>query len=264
MKRAIGVFDSGLGGLTVLRELRKSLPAEDFIYLGDTARLPYGSKSLATIRKYAEQNINYLCKQEVKAMVVACNSASAAILAEPLREHEVPVFEVITPGARAALAATQNRHVAVLGTHATIQNQAYQKTLLALDPQLTIESAACPLLVPLVEEGWLEDPLTNLVIHRYTGTIQSSGVDTYILGCTHYPALEPAFRRVLGPSVRLINSGQTLAVELSESLAKRSLLKPDQGRGSLRLLTTDQTSRFHEMATLLLNEKAPPPEVVTL
>ncbi len=264
MKRAIGVFDSGLGGLTVLRELRVALPAEDFIYLGDTARLPYGSKSLITIRRYAEQNINYLCEKDVKALVVACNSASAAILATPLSDCEVPVFEVITPGAKAALAATQNHHVAVLGTNATIQNQTYKNALMRLDPKLKIESAACPLLVPLVEEGWLEDPLTNLVIHRYTGILQASGADTYILGCTHYPALEPAFRRVLGSDVRLINSGRTLAEELRHSLAARNLLKPDQGRGAIRLMITDQTSRFHELATILLQEIAPTPELVAI
>lgn len=261
----IGVFDSGLGGLTVLRALRAALPAENFVYLGDTARLPYGSKSPSTIHRYVEQNVEYLLGQKVKAIVVACNSASTVIRKEPLN-CSVPVFEVIQPGAETALRQTASKRIGVIGTWATITNKAYEDCLKGMDPSVEVFSQACPLLVPLVEEGWVDDPLCNLVIHRYVGGLLQQGIDTLILGCTHYPALLHAFQKVVGPNVQLTDSASAMALRLKAAMQSKLMTSTtEDGIGRTRILTTDRTARFAEIATRLLGlDQLPQVEVVNV
>jgi glutamate racemase len=259
---AIAVFDSGLGGLTVLKVLRDHFPGENFVYLGDTARLPYGSKSPETIHKYAKRNIDFLLKTKIKAVVVACNSASAALRSHPVAAP-VPVFEVIQPGAEAALAATKTGQIGVVGTFATVSQGAYAKCITSLSAEVTVHSQACPLLVPLVEEGWIDDPLTNLVVNRYVGPLLNKGIDTLILGCTHYPILKKNFRKVTGPDIQLIDSGEAIAHKLQRAIAHGSVAPNTGGRGSFQILTTDKTARFAEIAAYLLGEQnIPTVEVV--
>ncbi|MGZ5279028.1 MAG: glutamate racemase [Pseudobdellovibrionaceae bacterium] len=181
----IGVFDSGVGGLTVLKELAAHFPNEEFLYLGDTARLPYGTKSPETIRQYSEQILNFLTARKVDALIIACNTASSQV---PEKEWlSLPVFNVIEPGAEFAVASSENKHIGVLGTRALVASGAYQKEILKLSPDAQVFAQSCPLFVPLAEEGWLEDPITNLIAYRYLHPLLESKIDTLILGCTHYP-----------------------------------------------------------------------------
>lgn len=258
----IGIFDSGLGGLTVLKAVHRALPNENIIYLGDTARLPYGSKSTQTIKRYVTQNLEFFLKQDVKAVVVACNSASAALRESPL-SFPKPLFEVILPGSMEAAKASQSKRIGVVGTWATVSNKAYEKCLKDLDPELKIFSQACPLLVPLVEEGWIDDPLTNLIIHRYIGPLLGQAIDTLILGCTHYPALATAIRKVIGPNIAMTDSGEAVAAQLKAAFSRGDILKNAIGPGSLKLMTTDRGARLQQIAeTLLSLGRLPEIEVV--
>src|SRR5437773_8856019 len=190
--RPIGVFDSGIGGLTVVKALRDLLPNEKSFYLGDTARVPYGGKSANTVERYSLEMTNVLVDEDVKAIVIACNSASAVALPKLEKALSVPVVGVIKPGAQAAVAATRNRHIGVIGTRATIKSGAYERAIHALDPKIDIAARPCPLLVPLIEEGWLKDEVTDRVIARYLEPLVRQGIDTLVLGCTHYPLLADA------------------------------------------------------------------------
>lgn len=248
--RPIGIFDSGIGGLTVLRTLLGSFKQESFIYLGDTARLPYGSKSPATIERYLLQNIRFLQKQNVKAIIVACNTASTVLLSHD-REFELPVYDVIRPGARAAIEASTAKRIGVLATRATVTSKSYTNALVALDSQVTVFSQAAPLLVPLVEEGWEDDPLTNLVIFRYVQPLLTLGIDTLILGCTHYPALRGAIGRVAGPQVSLIESSEAIQKLMASDFASGKL-KPSSKRHQFQLLVTDNGTSFAEVAARLM------------
>ena len=265
--RAIGLFDSGIGGLTVLRALMNAFPNESFVYLGDTARLPYGSKSPETIRRYLVQNVKYLKDLDVKAIVVACNSASTALLgpqsaADPELRFDVPVYNVIDPGAETALRASRTKRIGVLGTQATVRGQAYVGAILERDRQAAIVQQACPLLVPLVEEGWEEDPITNLIVYRYISPLLAHDIDTLILGCTHYPALRGAIGRVVGPSIELVDSAMAIVSVLQADLAAGKIGasasgKPDERE--LKLLTTDVSPSFSEVAARLMRPHAIPP-----
>lgn len=248
----IGIFDSGLGGLTVLRELLKSFPKERFLYLGDTARLPYGNKSSATIRDYLEQNIEFLLNHRVKAIVVACNSASSVL--EEDEPWPVPVYGVIQPGARTALQVSQTRRIGVIGTRATIGAHAYVYTLKKIDSGVQIFEQACPLLVPLVEEGWEDDPLTNLVVYRYLNPLKQVDVDTLILGCTHYPALKNAIGNVMGANVALVDSAHAIAELIHEDVAAGRLVAASATNPEerFRLLTTDVNDGFKTVAARLM------------
>jgi glutamate racemase len=249
--RPIGLFDSGIGGLTVLKSLLMHFPQESFIYLGDTARLPYGSKSPTTIERYLRQNIRFLNEQNVKAVVVACNSASTVLLeGEP--EFAVPVYNVIEPGAATALKASQGKRIGVLGTKATVNAKAYVRSIHRLDHTATVFQQACPLLVPLVEEGWEDDPLTNLVIYRYVTPILQAGIDTLILGCTHYPALRAGIARVTGPGVALIDSAEAIAHAIRRDIESEKL-GAGSTRALLRLMTTDTSPSFAEVASRLMH-----------
>ena len=254
--RPIGLFDSGIGGLTVLRSLMSHLPSESFVYLGDTARLPYGSKSPATIEKYLTQNIRFLCGLDVKTIVVACNSASTVLLGkEPA--FDVPVYNVIEPGAKAALNASIGKRIGVLGTKATIAARAYTTAIHALDRDAHVFGQACPLLVPLVEEGWEDDPLTNLVIYRYLNPIVQNKIDTLILGCTHYPALRTGIMKVAGPSIEIVDSAEVIATMLRADL-ESGRLKPSQNSSPLKIMTTDVSESFREVAARLMRPHAIP------
>lgn len=254
---AIGVFDSGVGGLTVVAALRRRMPRETILYLGDTARLPYGSKSPATVSGYTRRNVAFLERHGVKAVVVACNTASA--LALPDLDLAVPVWGVIEPGAERAAAASGGR-VGVIATEATVRSDAYPRALRRLRPDLAIASRACPLFVPLVEEGWHDDPVTEQVAGRYLAPLLASGIDTLVLGCTHYPLLAPVLARVAGPAVRLVDSAEAVAEAVAAGLAARGLAHgaaaggdaPGDAPGGLRVCVTDAGAGFETLARRIL------------
>lgn len=248
--RPIGVFDSGIGGLTVLRALLRAFPKESFVYLGDTARLPYGPKSPQTIRKYSEQNLEFLCRQNVKSLVVACGSASTQILESEFRD--IPVYTVIGPGAAQALKKSQTQRIGILGTRATISSQAYLLALKARNPFVHVASVACPLFVPLVEEGWELDPLTNLIVYRYLAPLTQENLDTLILGCTHYPLLAQAISRVMGPQVTLIDTGESVAEQMAPHLIPASPADLDPASPQVRFCVTDESSQFQFLAERIL------------
>ncbi|MFP5286207.1 MAG: glutamate racemase [Thermoanaerobaculia bacterium] len=255
---SIGVFDSGVGGLTVVTALRRRLPRESILYLGDTARLPYGSKSPDTVTRYTRRNIEFLTERGVKAVVVACNTASA--LALPNLDPEVPTWGVIGPGARKAAEASRGR-VGIIATEATVRSDAYARELRRLRPDLEILSRACPLFVSLVEEGWHDDPVTEEVARRYLAPLLEAGVDTLVLGCTHYPLLKPVLQRVAGPDVTLVDSAEAVAETVAEGLAERGLEAGDQPPAS-HLCVTDAGEGFRRLATRILGEADLPLEWV--
>jgi glutamate racemase len=248
----IGVFDSGIGGITVLRALARKFPEENFVYLGDTARLPYGAKSPTTIRKYTEQNLKFLMTKNVKAMVIACNSASTQ-WSEPLFEN-TPVFNVIQPGARAALARSSELRIGVLGTRATIESKSYELALKSLNPDVQVFSQASPLLVHLAEEGWIDDPVTNLIVYRYLQPLLSQRIDTLILGCTHYPILQNSIQRVTGQQVELVDSGEALAEDLEQAFVAGRIKRSENPTRSISFYCTDNAETFATLARRLLKD----------
>ena len=244
----VAVFDSGIGGLTVVSALRRVLPAENIVYLGDTARVPYGGKSRETIERYSREIAQMLVAGGAKMVVVACNSATALALPRLREKLSVPVEGVIAPGVAAALEATRSGHVAVIGTKATIGSGAYEQGLRAARPDIRVTSLACPLLVPLIEEGLLDDPVTGTVLERYLAPLRETNVDTLVLGCTHYPLLAPAIARAVGPRIALVDSAANCAAEVARLLSARGLAAPDTASGSLQLAFTDPPDRFLEVA----------------
>jgi len=253
---ALGIFDSGLGGLTVFSALHRSLPQEPLVYLGDTARVPYGNKSAETIQRYAREDAQFLIQRGVKALVVACNTASAFALKSLQQEFQLPIFGVIEPGVRAAAAATRNKKIGVLGTRGTITSGAYEKELLALDPQLKIFAQACPLFVPFVEEGWHESAEMHSIAAVYAEPLLQAGVDTVILGCTHYPLLKPVLSDIFGARVQLIDAGRVLAEELKLFLETQHLLAV-QGSPHLEVFVTDIPQRFAELGRVFFGDILP-------
>ncbi len=245
----IGVFDSGIGGLTVLKSLAQNFPFAKFTYLGDTARLPYGSKSPETIRKYSEQIMNFLSAQKVDAIVIACNSASSQVSEK--KWNDIPVFNVIDPGVRQALSVSENLRIGVLGTRATINSQSYQARLLNLQNNCVVFAQACPLFVPLAEEGWIEDPLTNLVVHRYLSPLLSQQIDTLILGCTHYPLLKNSIQKVCGNHVHLVDSGQAIAEDIKTTLSLNQNFSVDE-KPEIHLLLTDLSEHLKNWASEIM------------
>ena len=255
---AIGVFDSGVGGLTVVTALRRRLPRESILYLGDTARLPYGSKSPDTVTRYTRRNIEFLTERGVKAVVVACNTASA--LALPNLSPQIPTWGVIEPGARKAAEVSRGR-VGILATEATVRSDAYARALRQLRPDLEILSQACPLLVPLVEEGWHDDPITEEVARRYLEPLLDAGVDTLVLGCTHYPLLKSVLQRVAGPGVTLVDSAESVAEVVAAGLAERGMEAEDRP-AEHHLCVTDAGESFHRLAGRILGDSTLPLEWV--
>ncbi len=248
--RPIGVFDSGIGGITVLRELAKTFNKESFIYLGDTARLPYGSKSPETVRKYSLQIMKYLISKDVKAIVVACNTASTQVFENTFEGR--PVYNVIDPGAQIACKMTVNKKIAVLATRATISTGSYTQKIKKLLPDAEVLTQSCPLFVPLAEEGWYDDPITNLVAFRYLNYLKNSGVDTVVLGCTHYPLLKTAIRKILGNNVNLVDSGEAISQQLALDFKMNLITRSEPNISSLTISLTDASEHFETLSNELL------------
>jgi glutamate racemase len=239
----IGIFDSGVGGLTVVHALLEALPAEHLVYLGDTGRHPYGTKSAEAVTRYSVENAEFLVARGVKLLVVACNSASAVALDTLTARHAVPVVGVIEPGATAALARTRTGRVGVIGTDATIASGAYSRALRAHRPTVEVYTRACPLLVPLAEEGWTDGPVTRAVADTYLASLRTSGIDTLVLGCTHYPLLKPVIAEVMGGGVTLVDSAEETARAVAAVLAERGLARRG-GPGATSFFVTDVPDRF--------------------
>lgn len=244
----IGVFDSGIGGLTVANALRRLLPNEDIFYIGDTARVPYGGKTQQTVERYSIEICGLLLAEQAKAIVVACNTASALAVPRLQELLKVPVSGVIVPGAEAAVKATRNGHIGVIGTRATIYSRAYEMAIHALNPDLKVTSRACPMLVPVIEEGWLDDPISDLIIRRYLEKLLAEDVDTLVLGCTHYPLLTEAIQRFVGPEVTLVDSAQNCAAAVKKLLKKEDLCAPPDHIGKLEVALTDASDAFLRVA----------------
>jgi glutamate racemase len=267
-RRPIGIFDSGVGGLTVVRAVRAALPDEDILYLGDTARVPYGAKSADTVVRYSLACTRFLLAHDVRLVLVACNTASAFALPELTRTLPVPVIGAVEPGARTAHAASRNGHIGVIGTLGTIRSGAYQAALRTLNHGARISGQACPLLVPLAEEGWTEGDIPGKVAERYLGELraQDGDIDTLVLGCTHYPLLRGvlahAAERVFAHSVELVDSASAMARAAAEALGRRESGTPDK-RGTLRCFVTD-ASRLDELAPRFLGEPLESHETVDL
>lgn len=251
----VGVFDSGVGGLTVAREIMRQIPDERIVYFGDTARVPYGSKSKETITRYSRQIVRFLEKQQVKAIVVACNTASAYALDEIEKEIEIPIIGVVKPGAKVAADTTKNGNIGVIGTEATVESRIYSRYIEEITPSVKVLGKACPLFVPLVEEGLWQDPVTDEIAMRYLSELIDSNIDTLILGCTHYPLIRSTIGRIVGANVTLVNPAYETARELKQLLAKKNLLnprKPELGENRHRFYVSDAADKFKRFANSIL------------
>lgn len=246
--RPIGVFDSGIGGLTVVAALRSVLPNESIYYLGDTARVPYGGKSPSTVQRYSREIASLLLEADAKTIIVACNTASAIALPVLTDELPVTVTGVIKPGAEAAATATRNNHIGVIGTRATIKSGAYERAIHELNPHARVTARACPLLVPLIEEGWLQSEVTDKVLMQYLRPLLDADIDTLVLGCTHYPLLRPAIHRLLGDGVTLVDSAENCAIAVRELLARENLNASTGSTGNLQVALTDPPDAFLDVA----------------
>jgi len=241
---AIGVFDSGVGGLTVLREILRALPNEDCMYLGDTARIPYGTKSPETVVRFARKNADFLVSQGIKFLVVACNTAASAGL-DTIREHAgVPTIGVIRPGAARACRVSKNGRVGVIGTRATVSSGAYEREMRVIDRDIQVYSAPCPLFVPLAEEGWVDNDVTALVAQRYLSELAAQDIDTLVLGCTHYPLLKTVIAQTVGYDVSIVDSATPVAREVQLMLAERNLEKTDEHKRRVSFYVTDDPDTF--------------------
>ena len=251
----IGVFDSGLGGLTVVRELRRRLPSEEILYLGDLAHLPYGTKSTAEIRRLSTDCARFLLKKKIKALVIACNSASSVAFKLLSKMLPIPVLDVINPAVEEALASTRNSRVGVIATYATIESGSYARRLEDRSPEAEYFLKPCPLFVPLAEEGWLDDAVALEAARKYLLPIKKKGVDTLILGCTHYPLLEKVIAKVMGPKVRLVDSAAPTALRLKALLQKKGVLYPRVRRAPLQIFVTDHVRNFARIGESFLGER---------
>lgn len=260
----VGVFDSGIGGLTVVHELIRQLPRERIVYFGDTARVPYGPKSPETVRRYSREIAAFLTEQGVKSIVVACNTATAHALGMLRSELPLPVIGVVEPGARAAVASTRTGRIGVIGTAGTIKSGAYERAIRALAPDAEVIARACPLFVPLVEEGWVDHEATRLVAQTYLQPLVGANVDTLVLGCTHYPLLKPLLRDVMGPSVRLIDSAEETAAEAARALEGASLSAPEQSQADYRFVASDDPAQFLRVGQRFLGSAMENVEIRTL
>jgi glutamate racemase len=261
--RPIGVFDSGIGGLTVLRALLEALPRENYVYLGDTARVPYGTKGAATIERFAAEAMRELLSRDVKSIVVACNTASALALESLQRDSPVPVHGVIEPGVEAALRVTRG-HVGVIGTLATIGSGRYEEALRLGHPEIAVLNKACPLFVPLAEEGWVEGSVPQQIAEHYLHELREAGVDSLILGCTHYPILKNIIAAVMGDGVHLVDSAVVLADAVARGLASNGSANGQSASGTLSLLVSDVPQRFAQLSQRFLGRELPEVELVDL
>lgn len=250
----IGVFDSGVGGLTVAREIMRQIPNERIVYFGDTARVPYGGKSREIVTRYSQQIVRFLRTQNVKAIVIACNTASAYALEEIKKEIDIPIIGVVKPGAVTATKATRNGKIGVIATEGTINSRIYTEYIKDLKPDAEVLGKACPLFVPLVEEGLLEDPVTDEIAQRYLSVLIDSGIDTLILGCTHYPLIRSTVGKVMGEKVTLVNPAYETALELKRLLIEKQMLqeeKPALGTNQYQFFVSDGAEKFQHFANTI-------------
>lgn len=267
-ERAIGIFDSGIGGLTVLQAIARALPQEHLIYLGDTARVPYGTKSPATVTRFAIEVVKKLLEQPLKLLVIACNTASACALGALVEAVDptgaVPVMGVIGPGAHSALAASKHGRIGVIGTESTISQGAYQRVLKSFAPTVDVWGQPCPLFVPLAEEGWVENEVTEATARRYLEPLLPHNLDSLILGCTHYPLLKRTIQKVMGDQVQLIDSAEATAREVAAVLSARELLRRGDAPGRRQFMVTDAPARFARVGEKFLGFPLDAVELVSL
>lgn len=253
--QAIGIFDSGVGGLTVLRELTRVLPQEDTIYFGDTARVPYGTKSPDTVIRYSQEIASFLIKRDIKLLVVACNTASAVALPTLRKTLPVPVVGVIEPGARRAVDVTRSGVVGVIGTSGTIRSSAYSRAIKRLNPSVSVLARPCPLFVPLAEEGWIDNDVARMTAELYLDELKQAGVDTLVLGCTHYPLLKKVIAEVMGPDVTLVDSAEETARTVAGILQDKKMLRPPAEDGNHHYYVTDVPAGFIRVGNRFLGGK---------
>ena len=265
MKQPIGIFDSGIGGLTVLKEIVNALPAEDTIYLGDTARVPYGTKSVETVTRYSFENAKFLLKFNIKLLVVACNTASAYCLHQLKKELPIPVIGVIEPWARKAVEVTKTKRVGVIGTEGTIRSGAYFDAIKTIDPSIVVFTKACPMFVPLAEEGWTNNQMARLTAQAYLLKLKKEWVDVLILGCTHYPMLKGVIKEVMGEKVALIDSGHEMAADVGRCLMGKNILESiSSGQGLHRFFVTDSPDRFKQVGSKFMDTNLDNVELVSV
>jgi glutamate racemase len=251
--RPIGIFDSGVGGLTVVKEFMKIMPNENIVYFGDTARVPYGSKSQETVTKFAIQDVNFLKSKDVKAVVIACNTASATSLDALVEKFDVPIIGVIESGAQMAVNVTKNKKVGIIGTESTIASGAYSKMIKKLDSEVQVYPKACSLFVPIVEDGWVDTDVAYMVAEKYLNEIKSNGVDTIVMGCTHYPLLYNVIKKVMGDKVFLVNPAEKTAEAVKKILSDSGLRAENDNVAECKYYASDYIQKFESIGTKFLN-----------
>jgi len=262
--RPIGVFDSGVGGLTVVKQIFKKLPHEEIVYLGDTARVPYGAKSPETIKRFSIENADFLMRFKVKLIVVACNTASSTSMNELIQHVDVPVIGVIKPGAKKAINVTRNNKIGIIGTHTTVKSKAYTREIKNISPKIDVISKPCPLFVPLVEEGWLKEKATYAIAEKYLVSLRRKGIDTLVLGCTHYPLLKHVIAKVMGKRVKIIDSAGSVAEEAHTILMSMGKLADNNRRPRHKFFATDTVENFVRVGERFLGENIKRAERVNL
>jgi len=255
MNRPIGIFDSGIGGLTVAKEIIRYLPGEDIVYFGDTARVPYGTKSPRTVIKFSIENTLFLLRFKVKLIVVACNTSSSHSLQILKDSFKIPLVGVIDPGAEEAVRVTRTGRIGVIGTQATVQSGAYERQIKEIDPRARVFSRACPLFVSLVEEGWLNDKVSYMVASRYLKPLKDKKIDTLILGCTHYPLLKDIIKSVMGDNITLVDSAKQVACHVKDVLAEEGLVSENKKNARYKFFVSDESKKFTETAQKFLGRK---------
>lgn len=263
-QRPIGVFDSGVGGLTVVHEIMEQLPNEEIIYFGDTARVPYGSKSKETVTKYSKQIIRFLLTKNIKAIIIACNTASSNSLEEVQKTFDIPIIGVVEPGAVMAYESTKNNRIGIIGTEATIRSKSYTNAIKKHHKDIETFSSACPLFVPLAEEGWTNNEVAYLVAKKYLEPFSEKDIDTLVLGCTHYPLLKDVIQEVVGPRVSLVNPAQEAARNLKELLTLRGELRNDGIIPEHYFYVSDNTTKFGQIAAIALKKSIPPAQKIDI
>jgi glutamate racemase len=253
--RPIGVFDSGVGGLTVLKEITQLLPNESVVYFGDCGRTPYGIKSKETIVKYTWQDVNFLLRQDVKMIVVACNTASAYGYEIAKDGVDIPIVEVVEPGAETVVRETKNKSVGVIGTTATIKSDVYLNAIKRKNESVKVISKACPLFVNLVEEGWWDNDIAHMVVKEYLGSLKNKNIDTLVMGCTHYPLLEKTIQEVMGEEVKIVSSAHEVARVVKNHLSKYNMERKDENHPEYKFFTSDSAEKFIELGSLIMNKK---------
>lgn len=251
----IGVFDSGIGGLTVLKEIMNVLPSENIVYFGDTARVPYGSRSAETVTKYAFQSINFLLEKGVKAIVIACNTATARSLSIVQQKYDIPIIGVIKAGVRTAMELTSSKIVGVIGTEGTVGSRAYELEMNSISSSVQVKGKACPLFVPIVEEGWHDTDVAEMIAHRYLDELRASGIDSLVLGCTHYPLLTDTIQKVVGEDIKIVNPAKETAMDLIDVLQKHNLLNESGKQPSYEYYVSDNPEKFTQVGEKFLNRE---------